>query len=1171
MNKYAVLFILFIGITYATPAQPVISDFNPASGPIGSTVTITGTGFSSIPANNTVYFGSAKATVTSANSNSLSVTVPTGSSDEPITVTVNGLTAYSLVPFSVTFTGVGPFTQVSFAPKVTVSTTPSNPSQISAADLDGDNKAELITASYSGSSISIFKNNSNISNLDFTFRVNIPVGSNPSYLTVADVDGDGMKDIIIGIVSSVVPTTNKFTVLRNTSSAGSISFAPQIDFAIPGNGYSYEAHLGEIDGDGKPDVVILEGTGIQIFRNTSIPGSISLTPPVAIGVTANGIAIADMNANGKAELIITKNMPASQLAIYNNISTPGTISFDAPVLFNTPLSPVGIAVGNLDNDNKPDIAITNTDNYSISVFKNTSTGPAITLDTRQDFSAGVNPWDIRIADIDGDSKFDVITSYVIAGSPIISLFRNIGTGGSIQLAGKVDYATEISPQFIAIADLNNDGRLDLAATQNSLQSLVIFRNKIGDPPNITSFTPTSAWAGNIIAIRGTNLGDATAVSFGGIASVSLQIYSDTLLYASVGAGATGNVSVTTLSGSASAPGFTFNNTLNILSVSPMKGPYSQRVKIIGSGFSTTPANNIVHFGGVKATVNSATSTMLNVTVPPGALYRRVSVTVGNFTAWSEQPYNITFDSGVVNNNMFIRRINIDAPSSNGVLELADMDSDGLNDIVSNYYGEVHILRNTTTDGIVSFFSGTGFLASTSNIALADFNGDGKIDVISVSPGTEKLYPIRNTSTPGTISFSGPNPGETVNIGGTPIHATASDLDRDGKPDLVVAFPNTQTIAVLRNISTPSLILFATPQYFPIIGNNTYHIAVGDINGDGKSDIIIPNKSTNIFSVYQNTSNPGLITLAARQDFNAGTPTGYAAIADMDGDNNPDVLLAASSYMGSGTVLDTGIVIFRNLSTQGNISFAPRFALKQFASWGITISDLNGDAKPDILANYKDSVYMIRNLSSSGTLSFDTTSRFILGGSSTSSAGLAAGDLDGDGIPDVTIANGGISKHSVLINQNSPVLGLCPPFGMDFLISNIVPAISYQWQVNTGNGFTNVVNGSNYSGANGSVLQLINIPSSWTGYKYRCIAGFLNGSLTSKPFTIRFINTWTGANSTAWEDPGNWSCNSVPDINTDVVINAGTVIINSNVTIRTLRLSPDVTLTVNPGYTLTITH
>ncbi len=76
------------------------TSFTPSSGPIGTNVTITGTNFNSVPANNIIYFGAVRATVTSGTTTSLNVTVPAGATYQPISVLDNstGLTGYSLKP-----------------------------------------------------------------------------------------------------------------------------------------------------------------------------------------------------------------------------------------------------------------------------------------------------------------------------------------------------------------------------------------------------------------------------------------------------------------------------------------------------------------------------------------------------------------------------------------------------------------------------------------------------------------------------------------------------------------------------------------------------------------------------------------------------------------------------------------------------------------------------------------------------------------------------------------------------------------------------------------------------------------------------------------------------------------------------------------------------------------
>jgi uncharacterized delta-60 repeat protein len=148
-----------------------------------------------------------------------------------------------------------------------------------------------------------------------------------------------------------------------------------------------------------------------------------------------------------------------------------------------------------------------------------------------------------------------------------------------------------------------------------------------------------------------------------------------------------------------------------------------------------------------------------------------------------------------------------------------------------------------------------------------------------------------------------------------------------------------------------------------------------------------------------------------------------------------------------------------------------------------------------------------------------------------------------------------------------IIGLCPPVANTTFFSGIGGS-NHQWQVSTDSiTFTNITDNNNYSGTTTAQLTLSNLPSSWTGYQYRCRGS--NGM--NNIFTIRFSNTWTGSQSSAWENPANWSCGTLPDANTAVLVNTGTLTINTNVTIRSLKIMPGATVNVNAGYTLTILH
>ncbi len=130
--------------------------------------------------------------------------------------------------------------------------------------------------------------------------------------------------------------------------------------------------------------------------------------------------------------------------------------------------------------------------------------------------------------------------------------------------------------------------------------------------------------------------------------------------------------------------------------------------------------------------------------------------------------------------------------------------------------------------------------------------------------------------------------------------------------------------------------------------------------------------------------------------------------------------------------------------------------------------------------------------------------------------------------------------------------------------------SYQWQLNTGSGFSNINDNSNYSGTTTENLLLNNVPSSWYGCQFRCV---IDGTAVSDTSTLKFTAYWNGSTSTAWENTANWNCGAVPDANTDVVINRGVKFfpsLNLNTACRSIRLTKDALVILSAGVNLMLT-
>ena len=134
-----------------------------------------------------------------------------------------------------------------------------------------------------------------------------------------------------------------------------------------------------------------------------------------------------------------------------------------------------------------------------------------------------------------------------------------------------------------------------------------------------------------------------------------------------------------------------------------------------------------------------------------------------------------------------------------------------------------------------------------------------------------------------------------------------------------------------------------------------------------------------------------------------------------------------------------------------------------------------------------------------------------------------------------------------------------------------PNITYQWQEFKNNAFVNLIETGIYSGVMKDTLKLTNVPSSYNGSQYRCI--FYGSNINySNIHVLNIVNRWTGEVSAEWENTGNWSCRSIPDSNTNVIINRGSERypqISSNAICWSLQLQTNVAILVKPGYKLDI--
>jgi hypothetical protein len=280
--------------------------------------------------------------------------------------------------------------------------------------------------------------------------------------------------------------------------------------------------------------------------------------------------------------------------------------------------------------------------------------------------------------------------------------------------------------------------------------------------------------------------------------------------------------------------------------------------------------------------------------------------------------------------------------------------------------------------------------------------------------------LQNGSVPGNISFTKFDKTNlpVLGLNAPTAHLACGDLNGDGKPDLVASRSGTtaNSIFVFGNTGGPG-ISFATPVELLLdVGHFARQVAINDLNSDGKPEIIVANSFNNVLYIFLNQSAGGTLTInpsPIKITLDTAPNSLALEVQDFDGDQKPDIAFTQNQ--------GPNLYIIKNQSA-GTPSFSKPTTITLAGSFNdLNSADFNKDGKLDVVMTspFTNQVAVLINQSSSSAFSFGAP---ITLASSNGPYGVDVSDVDGDGFPDIVVGARTVGAIDVFLHNRNAAPG-----------------------------------------------------------------------------------------------------------------------------------------------------
>jgi FG-GAP-like repeat/FG-GAP repeat len=345
------------------------------------------------------------------------------------------------------------------------------PITVCAADVNGDGKVDLIYGSHNGAATSALAVLTNNGSGGFATSVTYGLGRPDDHgmligslicLTTADVNGDGMVDLIYGSSDGLTVLTNNGTgsfATSGTYGLGSLLGLP----AYASGRVPSCLTTADVNGDGKVDLICGDQDGLTVLTNNGSGGFVIAS--LFKGNFPTSICAADVNGDGRMDLICAHQGEFNLTVLTNDGSGGFVLTSTLKIHY-----PTCLCAADVNGDGKVDLISGSQIDGALTVLTNNGNGGFVFAST---LPVKTGPVSVIAADINGDGKVDLISANF--NSSTLSILMNNGSGDFAR-ASTVTLKENSNPQSVCAADVNGDGKLDLITANFNSSTLTVLTN-----------------------------------------------------------------------------------------------------------------------------------------------------------------------------------------------------------------------------------------------------------------------------------------------------------------------------------------------------------------------------------------------------------------------------------------------------------------------------------------------------------------------------------------------------------------------------------------------------------------------------------------------------------------------------------------------------------------------